>query len=47
MKDGSKKEEKIHKSLAQEGNTQSWTRMGLRRNPWSKKETQNHGGGWV
>jgi len=31
MKDGSKKEEKIHKSLAQEGNTQSWTRMGLRR----------------
>jgi hypothetical protein len=47
MKDGSKKEEKIHKSMAQGGNTQSWTRMGLRRNPWSKKETHNHGGGWV
>jgi hypothetical protein len=44
---GLRRKKRFTKSLAQGGNTQSWTRMGLRRNPWSKKETHNHGGGWV
>jgi hypothetical protein len=37
---GLRRKKRFTKSLAQGGNTQSWTRMGLRKNPWSKKETQ-------